>query len=68
TLSGWDDLGLLDPLESNPDRSRETSVFASYNTGTEGSFEACSLFVNQLTTLIIASSTNVKVQTSVTID
>lgn len=65
----WDDGGVtISTDESNPDRSREVNILTPYNTGTNGSFEACSLFVNQLTILTISASTNVKVQTRLTID
>ena len=64
----WNDLGILDPTnESNPDRSRYEIITAPYDATTGlGSFEACSLQVDDK--LDIMPSTFVKVQVNVDVN
>ena len=65
----WDDTGITNPAdESNPDRSRYEFINTPYNTNSAitGSFEACSLIVND--NLNIAPSTFVKVQANVIVN
>jgi hypothetical protein len=63
----WDDQGITNPAdESNPDRSRYEIMNFTYNTNTFGSFEACSMVVNN--NLNITPNNYVKVQANVNVN
>jgi hypothetical protein len=58
----------LDLSLSRPDRSRTTFILSDYNTNPTGSFEACSLLVENLIKVTVSPTKFIKVQVSVKVN